>query len=106
MNIRKSPTVLVPLESYLFLQDKGRFERCGKHFNEAMIQRLTENFNRHSYKGRKQIMNDDLGGCIGKPEKAWEEGRWTSWSVENVKKILDEVGLPWEEGVETEYIEV
>ena len=27
--VRKSPTILVPLDSFLFLQDKSFYERCG-----------------------------------------------------------------------------
>lgn len=104
--LRKSQTVLVPLESFLYLQDKQRFERSGKHSTEKSIEKLKRNFEQFSYDGYKQIMNGDLGGCKGKPENAWEEHRWTSWSVENVKSMLDEAGLSWKDGEETEYIEL
>lgn len=102
--LRKSPTVLVPLESFLFLQDKQCFERSGKHSSEKNIERHKRNFEEFSYDGYKQIMNGDLGGCKGSPENAWEERRWTSWSVEDVKRILDEASLPWKDGEEVEYI--
>lgn len=100
----KSPTLLVPLESYLYLQDRCRFERCGNHHSEMQRQKLSRNFEQFAYNGKKQLCNGDLGGCNGKPENAWEEGRWTSWSVEDMIRILDEAGLPWERGEETEYI--
>lgn len=104
MRVCKSSTILVPLESFLYLQDKQRFERSGKHCSEQNIERLKYNFETFSYNGYKQIMNGDLGGCKGEPENAWEERRWTSWSVEDIKKILDEASLPWKEGEEQEYI--
>ena len=104
MEVRKSPTILVPLESFLFLQDKVSVERLGKHHSEKKIERLTNNFEEFSYEGYKQLMNGDLGGCNGKPEKAWEERRWTSWSTEDMKRILNEAGLPWKDGEEQEYI--
>lgn len=104
--LRKSATVLVPLDSFLFLQDRSYLERCGKHHSEKHMERLKRNFEQFSYNGYKQIMNGDLGGCKGNPENAWEEHRWTSWSVEDIKRILDEAGLPWELGEEAEYIEL
>lgn len=42
--IMNSPTILVSLDSYLFLQDKSYFERCGKHHIEDKILRLVKNF--------------------------------------------------------------
>lgn len=106
MNVCKSPTLLVPFESWMFLQRKGYQERSGKPHSEKGIERLRRNFQEHSYQGYKQLMNGDLGGCNGDPENAWEEHRWTSWSVDDMKKILDEAGLPWKDGEEAEYISV
>lgn len=103
---RKSPTLLVPLESFLYLQEKCHIERCGNPQSEKAKQRLIRNFEEHSYNGKKQLMNGDLGGCNGNPENAWEERRWTSWSVEDMIEILSEAGLPWERGEDTEYIAV
>lgn len=104
MQVRKSSTILVQLESYLFLQDKQNFERSGRHDSKEIAMRRTRNFEVFSYEGYKQIMDGDLGGCNGNPENAWEERRWTSWSVEDLKRILNEAGLPWKAGEEQEYI--
>lgn len=103
---RKSPTLLVPLESYLYLQEKSYSERIGKSRSDKAKERLIRNFEQFSVDGMKQLMNGDLGGCKGKPENAWEEGRWTSWSVDEMAKILDEAGLPWKKGEDAEYIAV
>ncbi len=106
MKVRKANTILLPLESYLYLQDKEYFERCGRHKSDKMIAKLTQNFNQFQHNGYKRLMDGDLGGCVGKPENSYEEGRWTSWSCEDMKRILDEAGLPYKDGEETEYIAV
>lgn len=106
MRICKSPTILVPFESWMFLQEKGYQERCGKQYSEILVGKMTRSFQEHSYQGYKQLMNGDLGGGNGNPENAWEEHRWTSWSVNDMKKILEEAGLPWKDGEEAEYITV
>lgn len=99
-----SPTILVTLESYLYLQEKSYFERCGKKHSDRAKERLIRNFEHFSVDGMKALMNGDLGGCKGNPENAWEEGRWTSWSVDEMARILDEAKLPWMKGEEKEYI--
>ena len=72
--VMKSPTLLVPLERWLFLQGRSYFERTGKQFSNKAIERLTRNFYELAYKDKKQLKNDDLGGCKGNPENSWEEG--------------------------------
>ena len=104
--VRKSPTILVPLDSFLFLQDKSYTGRASRHHSEKQMQRLTRNFEQFSYGGYKQLMSGDLGGCNGVPENAWEEHRWTTWSIEDMKNILNEAGLSWKNGEEVEYISV
>ena len=106
MQTKKANTILLPLESYLYLQDKSHLERCGKHGSEKRIERLKKNFKEFSYNGYKQLMDGDLGGCVGNWENGYEEGRWTSWSCEDMKRILDEANLPYKDGKETEYIMV
>ena len=106
MKVRKANTILLPLESYLYLQDKSYFERTGKHNTDKMIERLTCTFNQLQCNGHKRLKDGDLGGCVGKPENSYEEGRWTSWSCSEMKRILDEEGLPFKDGDEVEYISV
>ena len=104
--VRKASTILLPWESYLFLQQKMRSERCGDRKTEKQVERLKINFDRLARNGYKQLMDGDLGGCHGPIENAFEQGRWTSWSCEDMKRILDEAGLPYKDGEETEYISV
>ena len=105
-SVRKTNTLLLPWESYLYLQRKERKERCGDCLKDEWIKRLKRGFDDLAKDGHKQIMDGDLGGCIGNPENAWEEGRWTSWTCEDMKRILDEAGLPYKDGDETEYIAI
>ena len=93
----KAKTILVPLESYIYLNNKRRSERSNsdKPLNE---ERLAVNFNRFARDGYKQIMDGDFGGCIGT--------RWTSWSCEDMKRILDKAGLPYKDGDDVEYIQL
>ena len=107
MKVKKSPTILVPWESWLYLEERSYKERIGVKNNEYSLERMKRNFDRLSdYNGMKQLMDNDFGGAVGNPEKTREEYRWTSWSCEDMKKMLDEAGLPWEQGEEVEYISV
>jgi len=67
---------------------------------------LERNFERFEKNGAKEIMDYDLGGCRGPVKNGFEEGRWTSWSCEDMKRILDSKGLSYKDGSETEYIAV
>lgn len=102
--VRKSMTILLPYESWIFLQEKSFLERTGKPYSEKQKTRMKTLFQNHSYDGKKELKDGDLGGCKGKPELAWEEGRWTSWSCNDMKQILSSAGLPYEDGSEVEYI--
>lgn len=101
----KAKSILVPLESYLYLNRKRREERdtSGKPLNE---ERVVVNFNRFAHGGYKRLMDGDYGGCIGKAENGYKEGRWTSWSCEDMKRILTEAGLPYKDGEDVEYIQL
>ena len=54
----------------------------------------------------KQICDYDFGGAVGEPEKSWEEHRWTRWSCDDMKKMLEEAGLSWKDGEDIEHISV
>lgn len=87
--IRKSPTILLPYESWIFLQEKSYLERIGKPYSERQKNRMKALFQNHSHNGKKELKDGDLGGCKGKPEHAWEEGRWTSWSCNDTMNLVD-----------------
>lgn len=102
----KKKTIRVPLESWLYLQDICRYQRGGTHLSEKSIAHFTKEMQRDINKNGHELMDGSLGGAIGKPENSYEEHRWTSWSLEEMKKMLDEKGLPYEEGEEVDVIDV
>ena len=90
--------ILLPWESWMYLENKSFQERCGKHHTDLQIERMKRNFDNFAWHdGMKQIHDYDFGGAVGKPENSWEEHRWTQWSCEDMKKMLDEAKLPWKE---------
>ncbi|MFR8549533.1 MAG: hypothetical protein ACLVDG_00610 [Coprococcus sp.] len=100
-------TILVPWESWWFLEEKSFQERCGKSHSEYSKKKLRSNFNQFvDSDGFKRLKDHDFGGAVGKPENSWEEHRWTSWSCKDMKKMLDEAGLPWKDGGSVNYISV
>lgn len=106
MKERKSKTIRVPLESWIFLKEKMRNERIGDHLSEKALDHLKKEMEKPYNKNGHVLMDGDLGGAVGNPENSYEEGRWTNWSVEDMKKMLDEANLPYEEGEEVSYISV
>ena len=91
---RTSMTIWVPRESWMFLQARMQQERMGVELSVNARKRLNQSFTDFSHEGKKQLKD------------AWEEGRWTSWSCEDMKKILDAAELPWEPGETIEYFEI
>ena len=107
MTIRKLNSILIPWESWWHLENLSYFQRCGKYHTKKQKERAKRDFEQFAfYDGMKRTCEYDLGGATGNPERSWEEGRWTSWSCEDMKKILDEAGLPWEQGDPEERISI
>lgn len=99
--------ILVPWESWWYLEERSFQERCGKPHTEYSKEKLRSSFNRFvDSDGFKRLKDHDFGGAVGKPENSWEEHRWTSWSCKDMKKMLDEAGLPWKDGGCVTYISV
>lgn len=105
---RMTNTMLVTWDSWVYLQNKMHEERSvtGKPLSEKSIARLRRGFEVSSRNGWRQICDYDFGGCNGSPVNAWEERRWTSWSVEDMARILDDAGLPHKESDPIEVIDV
>lgn len=103
----KANSILVPWESWWFLEEKSFYERFGKPHSEYSKEKLRRNFNQFADSdGFKQLKDYDLGGAVGEPKNSWKEHRWTSWSCNDMKEMLDEVGLPWKDGGSVNYISV
>lgn len=102
----KKKTIKVPLESWIYLQDLGHQQRVGGHLSDKARERLTNLMLKPYNKDGHTLMDGDLGGAVGDPNNSWEEGRWTSWSVDTMKKILDNANLPYTDGEDIECIEL
>lgn len=105
----KSPSILVPFESYLYLREemhRQRSERAnGRPLLESTVNRLRNQFQTYP-DGMRPLMDGDLGGCIGSPVNAYEEHRWTSWRISDMTKMLDAAGLPWKVGPVIEHMAI
>lgn len=101
----KSKAIRVPLESYLYLQSIMHLQRSGKPLSNKYIEKLTNMFKSHYPKGIL-LMSGDLGGAVGDPKNSYEEHRWTSWSIEDLKQMLDEKKLSYVDGETVEYFNI
>lgn len=102
----KAKTIAVPFESWFYLQTESHNQRSesGKPLDKERFKRMFDNHVKAlGRNGTKLLKPGDLGGCIGDPHHAYEEGRWTSWTLEQMKAMLDAAGLPWEDGEVVEY---
>ena len=103
----KVNTILLPLESYLWLHNecfKQRNERLMDGISDSQRERLTRNWQQHQYNGYYHAYDGSFGGCKGNPLHGWEEGRWTSWSCAEMARMLDKQGLPYKMGDPTDVI--
>ncbi len=88
MKVRVYNSILVPWESWCYLEEMSYFQRCGKHHTEKHWERFKRAFDQFAfYDGMKQI-------------------RWTRWSCQDMKKFLDEAGLPLKQWESEERISV
>lgn len=101
--IRKVKTLELPYESLLYLREEMRRQRTGRPLSDKAKDRIK----RHMPKSGFCIVDDgDFGGCDGDPQNAWEERRWTSWSVDTMIEMLDRANLPHGKIGESEVIDV
>lgn len=103
---RITNTIDVPYESMIYLQEVQHKQRCAGEY-KPLSEKTKDRIKRHLPKSGVYFIHDgDLGGCIGNPANAWKEGRWTSWTVKEIKKMLDEADLPYGKQGTTEVIDV
>lgn len=92
----KKRAMRVELEGWLYLQEQCSIQRSGRIQSDWYKEKLTKHYEQHDQKyGGHLLMDYDLGGAIGKPKNSYEEGRWTSWSLDQMKKMLDEKGYKY-----------
>lgn len=102
MKVKKERTLILPLESVLYLSEECRHQRIGDHLSDKAKEMIKKNFLKH--KDNYLVYDGSFGGAIGDPKNSYEEGRWTSWKIEDMKRMLDKQGLPYKDGEEIETI--
>lgn len=89
----KQKTIFMNLEGYVYLCSRQRTER-GYEVNQSNIDFWTKVFEKENRDGFIDISDKGLGGGIGSTN--WNT--WTSWSVEDMAKMLNEKKLPYKFG--------
>lgn len=97
--VATSETIMIGREAYFFLREEERKQRGCKPLTPESEERIWNRITKRD--GLYQCTNDSFGGGDGT-----YNGRWWSWPVATVKKMLDEAGLEYQEGETVEFIRV
>lgn len=97
MRERTSEAILISKESWIYLRQESRKKRgC----SELTSDQLEKQWGRIEKVNSMKLCDDlSFGGGDGN-----YYGKWTSWSVDTLKTMLDEKGLYWEHYGEQTYI--
>ena len=90
---KKVNTIDLSLKAALYLRQVMHDERCksGRSpLSENTVKRISNSFMGKKF---KRYHDGDFGGCNGSPINAWEEGRWTNWSVHTMEEMLRAEGF-------------
>jgi hypothetical protein len=95
-------SIYIPKEAYFKLNQRGRAERGCKPLSEDAQERMWSRIPEQRKKGDMiRVDKDSLGGGDGT-----YYGKWTSWDVPTLKRMVEELGFSWEEGEVIEYIPI
>lgn len=94
-----SKSIFIGKEAHFYLDRESRKQRGCKPITGEAEERIWNRIPKVD--GLRQVTDDSYGGGDGT-----YYGRWTRWSVEDVKKMLDEAGFSYAEGPEVEYISI
>lgn len=95
-------SIYIPKEAYLKLQRIGREQRGCKPLSKEQEERMWDRIPEQRKKGDMiRVDKDSLGGGDGT-----YYGKWTSWDVPTLKRMVEELGFSWEQGEEIEYLPV
>jgi len=83
--MNEEKTILLPYESWAYLKARSREERIGRKISDALLKNMWSVLAKED--GRIRLNGKALGGK--------ENGEITSWSVDDIKTMLDEKGLPY-----------
>ncbi len=99
MKEKISQTLLIGKAAWAFLKNEQRKQRGLDALASTVEDRLWKNLRKVD--GKKQIMDGSYGGGDGS-----YTGRWTEWSVDEMKAMLDAAGLEYEIGQPVQYISI
>ena len=91
-----SKTILVSRNAYFYLDRLSRIQRGCK----PLTVQQEEKFWKSIYKinGKAQLSDNSMGGGDGT-----YYGKWWSWNVETLKRMLDDGGFKYQEGEDLYY---
>ena len=89
----KKKALFVNVEGYVFLQTEASKQR-GREPSERQIERLKQNFERFGFEGKYELRDGDLGGGCGSRNPS----TWTSWSVDDMSRMLEKQKIAFEIG--------
>lgn len=97
--IPKVNSILVMESGYMFLKKQSYSERVGTdRVPESFMNDCVFDFLENSVDGMIELHDGDLGGCLGEPEHAEEDGRWTKWTCEDMIRMLEKQNLSYLRG--------
>lgn len=98
----KAETIYIPKEAYFKLRNRSRVERGGKPLTDEQLERSWSRIPASRKEGDLiNVDGDSLGGGDGT-----YNGKWTSWDVPTLKRMVEEMGYTWKQGKEIEYFPV
>lgn len=99
MDEMTSKTIYIGREAYMFLDRESRRQRGCKPLSEDEERWMWEKITRFGKRNEYQATDDSFGGGDGT-----YRGKWWGWSVDTLKKMLDENKLPYRDGEEVRYV--
>ena len=84
-DMNEEKTILLPYESWAYLKARSREERIGRNTSDALLKNMWSVLAKED--GKIRVNGKALGGR--------ENGEITSWSVEDIRRMLEEKGLTY-----------
>lgn len=95
----KQETIYIPKEAYFKLRNRQRVERGGEPLDDEILERSWARMPDSRKDGDMiRVDGDSLGGGDGT-----YNGKWTSWDVPTLKRMVEEMGYTWKQGEEIEF---
>lgn len=101
MNELKSETILVDRDAYFYLRNIMREQRGCVKITKEQDDKIWSKVLAFGKDGKARLTDLSMGGGDGT-----YNGKWWSWSVETIKKMLDAAGYKYEESEPYYYVNV